>query len=97
MEKKQIKWARKKGTNNQSFTTKDRFQVRAITQRTSSEEEMAEIITKGDTFLLGLGIKLASELPGSQGEKRKIAIPSIIIKKKKDGISLVGQRKEDLL
>ena len=33
---------------------------------------MAETVTKGDTFLLGLGIKLASELPGSQGEKRKL-------------------------
>ena len=43
---------------------------------------MAETTTKGDTFLLGLGIKLASELPGSQGEKKEIAIPSIIIQKK---------------
>ena len=54
--------------NNQSFTTKDRFN----TENAVQEEEMAETITKGDIFLLGLGIKLASELPGSQGEKRKL-------------------------
>lgn len=33
---------------------------------------MAKTVTKGDTFLLGLGIKLASELLGSQREKRKL-------------------------
>lgn len=61
---------------------KKELTIRALQQRTDfksnntenevQEEEMAEIITKGDTLLPGLGIKLASELPGSQGEKRKL-------------------------
>lgn len=64
---------------------KKKLTIKALQQRTENavqEEEMAETTTKGDTFLLGLGIKLASELPGSQGEKKEIAIPSIIIQKK---------------
>ena len=64
---------------------KKKLTIKALQQRTENavqEEERAETTTKGDTFLLGLGIKLASELPGSQGEKKEIAIPSIIIQKK---------------
>ena len=64
---------------------KKKLTIKALQQRTENavqEEEMAETTTKGDTFLLGLGIKRASELPGSQGEKKEIAIPSIIIQKK---------------
>ena len=64
---------------------KKKLTIKALQQRTENavqEEEMAETTTKGDTFLLGLGIKLASGRPGSQGEKKEIAIPSIIIQKK---------------